>query len=50
MGIMPDINAQRDLFMFKTTVVIYKCDILSHRILGNSHGMVFRVLGSSQST
>lgn len=29
--IMSDINAQRDLFMFATTVENFKRDVLSHR-------------------
>jgi len=48
--IMPDTNAQPDLFLFTTTVEISKRDVLSHRLLGDSPGTVFRVLGSSQTT
>jgi hypothetical protein len=48
--IMPDTNAQPGLFLFTTTVDVSKRDVLSHRLLGDSPGTVFRVLGSSQTT
>jgi hypothetical protein len=46
--IMSGINAQRGLFMFAITVENSERISLSHRLLGDWHGTVFKVFGGSQ--